>query len=194
MFLPSIGGLTSPCRGPTVDQNHGRPAFMPWGYRGTSRSGGAMRRANRFIDGSEETKGRPTMRMLPLTARPAWKALEANHEKVRELHLRRLFADDATRGERMTSEAAGIYLDYSKNRVTDETLALLCRLAEESGLRERSDARFRGGKINLTENRAVLHVALRAPRGTAVLVDGNDLVPEVHAVAGAMADFANRVR
>src|SRR3989442_10069524 len=132
--------------------------------------------------------------LLPLTARPAWKALEANHEKVRELHLRRLFADDATRGERMTAEAAGIYLDYSKNRVTDETLALLCRLAEESGLRERIDAMFRGDKINLTDNRAVLHVALRAPRGTSVGVDGKEVVPEVHAVLGAMADFSDRVR
>ncbi len=134
------------------------------------------------------------MGMLPLTARPAWKALEANHEKVRGLHLRRLFADDPTRGERMTAEAAGIHLDYSKNRVTDETLALLCRLAEESGLRERIDAMFRGDKINLTENRAVLHVALRAPRGTSILVEGKDVVPEVHAVLGAMADFSNRVR
>src|SRR2546427_8492968 len=91
--------------------------------------------------------------MLPLTARPAWKALEAQHEKIRDLHLRELFADDATRGERLTAEAVGIYLDYSKNRVTDETAALLCRLAEESGLRERIDAMFRGDKINQTENR-----------------------------------------
>ena len=119
---------------------------------------------------------------LPLTARPAWKALEAHHEKIRALHLRTLFADDATRGERLTAEAAGLYLDYSKNRVTDETLALLCRLAEESGLRERIDAMFRGDKINLTENRAVLHVALRAPRGTSIVVDGKDVVPDVHAV------------
>jgi len=132
--------------------------------------------------------------MLPLTARQSWKALQAHQEKIRELHLRTLFVDDATRGERMSAEAVGIYLDYSKNRVTDETLALLCRLAEESGLRERVDAMFRGEKINLTENRAALHVALRAPRGTSILVDGTDVVPEVHAVLGAMADFANRVR
>ena len=132
--------------------------------------------------------------MLPLTARPAWKALEAHHEKIRDLHLRELFADDATRGERLTAEAVGIYLDYSKNRVTDETAALLCRLAEESGLRERIDAMFRGDKINQTENRAVLHVALRAPRGTSIVVDGKDVMPDVHAVLGAMADFANRVR
>src|SRR2546429_8216418 len=132
--------------------------------------------------------------MLPLTARQSWKALQAHLEKIRELHLRRLFADDATRGERLTAEAVGIYLDYSKNRVTDETLALLCRLAEQSGLRERIDGMFRGDKINLTENRAVLHVALRAPRGTSIVVDGKNVVPEVHAVLGAMADFSNRVR
>ncbi|PYM85750.1 MAG: glucose-6-phosphate isomerase [Candidatus Rokuibacteriota bacterium] len=132
--------------------------------------------------------------MLPLTARPAWRALEAHHEKIRELHLRKLFADDSTRGERLTAEAVGLYLDYSKNRVTDETLALLGRLAEESALRERIDAMFRGDKINQTEDRAVLHVALRAPRGTSILVDGTDVVPEVHAVLGAMADFSNRVR
>jgi glucose-6-phosphate isomerase len=144
--------------------------------------------------GSEELKGRPMTGMLPLTARPAWKALEAQHEKIRELHLRTLFADDATRGERLTAEAVGVYLDYSKNRVTDETVALLCRLAEESGLRERIDAMFRGDKINLTEDRAVLHVALRAPRGTSIVVDDQDVVPEVHAVLDAMADFSNRVR
>src|SRR6266446_2262206 len=129
-----------------------------------------------------------------LTARPAWKALEAHYEKVRDLHLRTLFADDATRGERLAADAVGIYLDYSKNRVTDETLALLCRLAAESGLRERIDAMFRGDKINLTEDRAVLHVALRAPRGTSIVVDGKDVVPEVHAVLDAIADFSNRVR
>jgi glucose-6-phosphate isomerase len=132
--------------------------------------------------------------ILPLTARPAWKALEAHHEKIRELHLRRLFADDATRGERLTAEAVGIYLDYSKNRVTEETVALLCRLAEESGLRERINAMFRGDKINVTENRAVLHVALRAARGTSIVVDGKDVVPEVHGVLGAMAGFSNQVR
>src|SRR2546425_10385847 len=107
-----------------------------------------------------------------ITARPSWKALQAHQEKVREVHLRTLFADDAARGERLTAEAAGIYLDYSKNRVTDETLTLLRRLAEESGLRERIDAMFRGDKINLTEDRAVLHVALRAPRGASIVVDG----------------------
>jgi glucose-6-phosphate isomerase len=107
--------------------------------------------------------------------RPAWKALEAHAEKVREFHLRQLFADDPKRGERMTAEAAGIYLDYSKNRITDETLKLLIQLAEESGLQERIDAMFRGEKINLTEKRAVLHVALRAPRGTSIAVDGENV-------------------
>jgi glucose-6-phosphate isomerase len=131
---------------------------------------------------------------LPLTARPAWKALGAHHQKIGGLHLRALFADDATRGERLTAEAVGIFLDYSKNRVTAETLALLCRLAEESGLRERIDAMFRGDKINVTEDRAVLHVALRAPRGTTIVVDGKDVVAQVHAVLDAMSDFSNRVR
>src|SRR5207253_9590846 len=124
----------------------------------------------------------------------SWKALQAHQEKIRGLHLRTLFVDGATRGERMSAEAVGIYLDYSKNRVTDETLALLCRLAEESGLRERINAMFRGDKINLTEDRAVLHVALRAPRGTSIVVDGKNVMPEVHAVLDAMADFSNRVR
>jgi len=131
---------------------------------------------------------------LPLTARQSWRALQAHQEKIRESHLRTLFAEDATRGERLTAEAAGIHLDYSKNRVTDETLALLRRLAEESGLRERIEAMFRGDKINVTENRAVLHVALRAPRGASIVVDGKNVVPDVHAVLDAMADFSNRVR
>ena len=100
----------------------------------------------------------------PLTERQTWKVLEAHYQKVRDLHLRKLFADDPTRGERMTVDAVGLYLDYSKNRVTDETLKLLVQLADESGLRERIDAMFRGEKINITENRAVLHVALRAPK------------------------------
>jgi len=132
--------------------------------------------------------------MLPLTARPAWKALQAHYEKIRDFHLRTLFADDAKRGERLTAEAVGVFLDYSKNRVTDDTLALLRRLAEECGLRERIDAMFRGDKINVTEARAVLHVALRAPRGTSIIVDGKNVVPEVHAVLDAMDDFATRVR
>jgi glucose-6-phosphate isomerase len=133
-------------------------------------------------------------RREPLTERPAWKALEAHYPALRGLHLRRLFADDPRRGERLSAEAAGIFLDYSKNRITDETLALLVRLAQESGLRERIDAMFRGEKINTTENRAVLHVALRAPRGASIVVDGENVVPQVHAVLDRMADLANRVR
>src|SRR6266705_2568988 len=122
----------------------------------------------------------PTIK--PLTERQGWKDLAAHHQSVRELHLRKLFADDRTRGERMTAEAVGLYLDYSKNRVTDETLKLLLHLADESGLRGRIDAMFRGEKINVTENRAVLHVALRAPRGASIVVDGENVVPQVHAV------------
>jgi glucose-6-phosphate isomerase len=130
----------------------------------------------------------------PLTARAAWKALEAHHQQVRGLHLRKLFADDPRRGERMTAEAVGVFLDYSKNRITDETLKLLLQLAEESGLRARIDAMFRGEKINITEDRAVLHVALRAPRGESIIVDGENVVPQVHAVLDKMADFSDRVR
>ena len=130
----------------------------------------------------------------PLVERSAWKALEAHYRKLRELHLRQLFADDPGRGERLTAEAVGLYLDYSKNCVTDETLTLLVRLAEQSGLRERIDAMFRGDKINVTEGRAVLHVALRAPKGESIVVDGEDVVPEVHAVLDRMASFSDRVR
>src|SRR5262244_3242953 len=131
---------------------------------------------------------------LPLFMRPSWKALGSHYREMEKMHLRQLFASDSSRGERLTLEAAGIFLDYSKNRVTDETLRLLLKLAEESGLRERIDAMFRGEKINVTENRAVLHVALRAPRGASFVVDGKNVVPEVHAVLDKMADFANRVR
>src|SRR5215469_10399797 len=116
------------------------------------------------------------------TERRAWNVLVAHHQKVRDLHLRKLFADDPKRGERLTIQAVGLYLDYSKNRVTDETLTLLVQLADESGLRERIDAMFRGDKINITENRAVLHVALRAPKGASIVVDGENVVPQVHAV------------
>src|SRR5258705_671404 len=130
----------------------------------------------------------------PLTSRPAWKSLQAHHDKVRELHLRELFADDAKRGERLAIEAAGLYLDYSKNRITDETLKLLLQLAEESGLRARIEAMFRGEKINITENRTVLHVALRAPREVSIVLDGQNVVPEVHAVLDKMSAFADRVR
>src|SRR2546427_8363179 len=130
----------------------------------------------------------------PLTKRKAWKALQTHYKTVRELHLRNLFADDPKRGERMTAEAVGLFLDYSKNRITGETLKLLIELAEESGLRSRVDAMFRGEKINTTEQRAVLHTALRAPKGASIVVDGGNVVPQVHAVLDKMADFSNRVR
>src|ERR1700742_980304 len=132
--------------------------------------------------------------LKPLLERAAWNALQAHHQKVRDLHLRQLFANDPKRGERLTIDAVGLYLDYSKNRVTDETLRLLLQLADESGLRARIDAMFNGEKINTSENRAVLHVALRAPRGQSILVDGEDVVPGVHAVLNRMADFSNQVR
>src|ERR1700746_1313467 len=124
----------------------------------------------------------------------AWKALTSHYKTVSKLHLRQLFADDAKRGQRMAVEAIGLYLDYSKNRATDETLKLLLQLATESGLRARIDGMFSGEKINITEKRAVLHVALRAPKNKSILVDGKDVVPEVHAVLDRMADFSNRVR
>jgi glucose-6-phosphate isomerase len=129
-----------------------------------------------------------------LLQRPSWQALETHHQKVRDVHLRQLFADDPKRGERLAVEALGLYLDYSKNRITDETLRLLLKLAEESGLRARIDAMFRGEKINITEKRAVLHLALRAPKGQSIRLDGVDVVPLVHAVLDKMAGFANRVR
>ena len=130
----------------------------------------------------------------PLTARPEWRALEAHHRQIGGAHLRDLFAADPGRGERMAAEAAGLYLDYSKHRVTDETLRLLVALAEACGLPERRDAMFRGEKINVPEGRAVLHVAMRAPRGATILVDGQNVVPDVHAVLDRMAAFAGQVR
>ena len=130
----------------------------------------------------------------PLTQLKAWQALAEHHQAVQKLHLRELFAADPKRGERLTAEATGLFLDYSKNRVTDDTLKLLVQLAGETGLRERIDAMFRGDKINLTENRAVLHVALRAPKEATIVVDGKNVVPEVHAVLDKMADFTGRVR
>jgi glucose-6-phosphate isomerase len=129
-----------------------------------------------------------------LRSLPAWALLEQHYQKLKRVQLRQLFADDRGRGERFTSEAVGIYLDYSKNRITDETLQLLLQLAVESGLRDRIDAMFRGDKINVSENRAVLHIALRAPRGTTILHDGSNVVPDVHAILDKMADFSNRVR
>ncbi|HUN89428.1 MAG TPA: hypothetical protein VMU28_11585, partial [Terriglobales bacterium] len=131
---------------------------------------------------------------VSLTSRPAWKNLESHFDKIKDVHLRRLFADDPKRGERLAVEAEGLYLDYSKNRITDETIRLLLKLAEESGLRQRIDAMFRGEKINVTENRAVLHVALRAPRDAVINVDGKNVVPEVHEVLDRMSKFANRIR
>jgi glucose-6-phosphate isomerase len=130
----------------------------------------------------------------PLTKRKAWKALQAHYKTIRGIHLRTLFAGDPARGERLAVEAVGVFLDYSKNRVTDETLKLLVQLAAESGLRPRIDAMFRGEKINVTEKRAVLHVALRAPKGSSIVVDGENVVPQVHAVLDRMADFAKLIR
>ena len=129
-----------------------------------------------------------------LTQRPAWKALQAHHAQIKDLHLRSLFAEPGKRGERLTAEGAGLFLDYSKNRVTDETLRLLIALADDAGVAERRDAMFSGEKINITEKRAVLHVALRAPRGASIVVDGENVVPGVHAVLDRMADFATRIR
>jgi glucose-6-phosphate isomerase len=129
-----------------------------------------------------------------LRTRPAWLALERHYQKMEGLHLRQLFAEDAARGERLVIEAAGVYFDYSKNRITDETLRLLLQLAAESGLRKHIDAMFLGDRINVSENRAVLHVALRAPRGASIVLDGQNVVPEVHAVLDRMADFASRLR
>jgi glucose-6-phosphate isomerase len=130
----------------------------------------------------------------PLTQLPAWKALQAHAESMKKTHLRELFAKDAKRGTRLTAEAEGIYFDYSKHRITDETVKLLLELAEQSGLRERIDAMFSGEKINITEKRAVLHTALRAPKNAVIKVDGEDVVPGVHEVLDRMADFSNRVR
>jgi glucose-6-phosphate isomerase len=134
------------------------------------------------------------VKLQPLTQRAAWKALETHHEKIKTTPLRSLFSEDPQRADRFTIEAAGLFLDYSKNRITDETRKLLIQLAQESGLRERIDAMFRGEKINITENRAVLHVALRAPKGESIIVDGQDVVPPVHAVLDKMAAFSDRVR
>src|ERR1700723_3856325 len=140
------------------------------------------------------TTGGTPQDLGPLTKRKACEALQTQFEKVRGSHLRELFANDSKRGERMTAEAVGIFLDYSKNRITDETLRLLVQLAEESGLRSQIDAMFRGDKINFTEKRSVLHVALRAPKGTSILVDGENVVPLVHSVLDKMTEFCVRVR
>jgi glucose-6-phosphate isomerase len=126
--------------------------------------------------------------------RPVWASLKKHYQKIRRVHLRQLFDKNRERGERMAVEAAGIYFDYSKNRVTDESFGLLLQLADETGLRDRIDAMFRGDKINVSEKRAMLHIALRAPRGASILHDGQNVVPEVRAVLDKMADFADRLR
>src|SRR5882762_636794 len=135
-----------------------------------------------------------TVSPAQLTSLPAWRALAEHFEQVKDVHLRELFAADPRRGDRLATEAVGLYLDYSKHRVTDETLRLLVRLAAARGLRARIDAMYSGEKINTTEDRAVLHIALRAPRDAHILVDGHDVVPDVHAVLDRMAAFAERVR
>jgi glucose-6-phosphate isomerase len=140
------------------------------------------------------TPGAKPQGVEPLKKRKAWKALQTHYEQIRGWHLRKLFGEDSKRGERMTAEAVGIFLDYSKNRITDETIKLLIQLAEESGLRPQIDAMFRGDKINFTEKRSVLHVALRAPKGTSILADGENVVPQVHAVLDKMTEFSERVR
>jgi glucose-6-phosphate isomerase len=132
--------------------------------------------------------------VAPLTSRPAWSALQEHAQQLRQRHLRELFAEDPNRGERLTAEGAGVYLDYSKNRVTDETMSLLLQLAEQSGLAEHMEAMFTGRKINVTEDRAVLHTALRAPKGSRIEVDGIDVVPAVREVLARMAEFADKVR
>src|SRR6201992_2809514 len=134
------------------------------------------------------------MPATPLRERKAWQALERHYAEISGTHLRDLFAADPTRGERLTAEAAGIYLDYSKNRITDETLARLFQRAKQSGLRARIDAMFGGEKINVSEKRAVLHVALRAPKGQSILIDDEDVLPQVHSVLDRMAAFSTRVR
>jgi glucose-6-phosphate isomerase len=139
--------------------------------------------------GQAETRLRQSM-----SKRAIWRALQDHHVSMQGLNLKKLFANDPARGERMTAEAVGIYLDYSKNRVSDETLRLLVELAKQSELQARIDAMFRGEKINVTENRAALHVALRAPKGSSIVVDGKNVVPEVHTVLDKMVDFSNRVR
>src|SRR5579863_4907982 len=145
-------------------------------------------------DAKRQRRTRMTTPRGPLTQSAAWGDLRAHHAQVRGLHLRELFARDPKRAERMSIEAVGIFLDYSKQRITEESLRLLLRLTEESGLRRRIEAMFRGEKINVTEKRAVLHVALRAPKGSSIVVDGRDIVTDVQAVLEKMADFSDRVR
>jgi glucose-6-phosphate isomerase len=163
-------------------QEHGDP-------KGELRQMAVGQRKRAPGSGSEQSMTVPTLRTLP-----AWGALQRHYQGVKTLHLRQLFADDPERGERLALDAAGVYLDYSKNRITDETIRLLIQVAQESRLRDRIEAMFRGDNINVTENRAALHVALRAPRGASIMHDGKNVVPDVHAVLDKMADFALRVR
>ena len=130
----------------------------------------------------------------PLKESPAWGALQAHYERIKGIHLRQLFAEDPNRGARFVAEGADVFLDFSKNRISNETVRLLVQLASERGVEERRDAMFRGEKINVTEKRAVLHVALRAPKGASIIVDGENVVPQVHAVLDKMTDFSNRIR
>jgi glucose-6-phosphate isomerase len=153
-----------------------------------------MTAASRQRTPAQEVAKQQSTGMPPLRGRSAWGLLEKHYRKIKDVHLRQLFADDSERGTRLAAEAAGVYLDYSKNRITDETLRLLLALAHESGLKDRIEAMFRGDKINVSENRAVLHVALRAPRGASIIHDGRNVMPDVHAVLDRMADFAERVR
>jgi glucose-6-phosphate isomerase len=153
-----------------------------------------MTLASRRRTRTPEPASEQSVHVPPLCTRPAWKLLEKHYQKLKSIQLRDLFAEDRERGEKLAIETTGIYLDYSKNRITAETLRLLLQLARECGLQSRIAAMFRGDKINVSENRAALHVALRAPRGTSILVDGKNVVPEVHAVLDKMADFSNRVR
>src|SRR5919202_216652 len=136
----------------------------------------------------------PTQATPPLTQRPEWRALQAHYETIRDVHLRTLFAEDPRRGERLVAEAVGLYLDFSKHRITDETIRLLVQLAQDCGLRARIDAMFAGERINVTENRAALHVALRAPRNASIVVDGTDVVAEVHRLLTQVGNFAQQVR
>ncbi|HLH15380.1 MAG TPA: hypothetical protein VKV16_11365, partial [Solirubrobacteraceae bacterium] len=135
-----------------------------------------------------------TPKSAPLRSRPAWQALERHHRQIAGAHLRELFAADESRGERLCAQAAGLYLDYSKNRVTDETIALLAALAEQCGLRERTEAMFRGERINVSEDRSVLHVALRMPKGSTLVVEGTEVVAEVHETLDRMRAFADQIR
>ena len=153
-----------------------------------------MTAASRQHQGVPQPAGEHPEGTPPLRSRPAWALLTRHYQKLKDVHLRQLFADDQARGERFTVEAAGLYLDYSKNRITEETLTLLRQLAHESGLKERIAAMFRGDKINVSENRAVLHVALRAPPDARIMYDGQNVVPDVHAVLDKMADFSGRLR